>query len=218
MIKAVIFDMDGLLIDSEPFWRKAHIAILAENGFVATEDDVRGMAGKGTSHVVEEWRQRFGWDVAKNPEIEQRIVERVHEEVKREGKEMPGVSRFIRELHAHGVPMAVASSSAPDLILAVMQRLGLRDYMKALHSGKQEKRSKPFPDIFLSTARSLGVEPADCLVFEDSLNGIKAAKAAGMKCIAVPEEPYDRAVFAASQPNRIVASLKEMHWSDIQRL
>lgn len=218
MVKAVIFDMDGLLIDSEPFWRKAHITVLAEDGFVITEDDVRAMAGKGTSHVVEEWRSRFGWDAHLNPKIEDRIVGRVLEEVRRTGKELPGATALIRDLEKHHVPMAVASSSGPELIDAVLAKLGLRDYMQAIHSAKHEVRSKPFPDVFLSTAQSLGVSPANCLVFEDSLNGVKAAKAAGMKCIAVPEMPYDETLFIEAKPDRIVHSLEAIQWSDIREI
>jgi sugar-phosphatase len=218
MIKAVIFDMDGLLIDSEPFWRKAHIAVLAEDGFVITEDDVRGMAGRGTSQVVEEWRTRFGWDISKNPVVEERIVTEVFRQVQAGGKALPGATELIRELELHQVPMAVASSSGPELIDAVLRKLDIHHYMQAVHSGKHEKRSKPFPDVFLSAANSLGVAPANCLVFEDSLNGVKAAKAAGMKCIAVPEEPYDEVAFAAANPDRVVPSLTEVHWHDINDL
>lgn len=218
MIQAVIFDMDGLLIDSEPFWRKAHMSVLAEDGFVITEDDVRGMAGKGTSQVVETWRQRFGWEASQNAFIEDKIVHTVLEAVRENGKSLPGVKELVSELEAQGIPLAVASSSGPELIDTVLDRLELKDHIAIVHSAKNEKRSKPFPDVFLSTAQSLGVAPSDCLVFEDSLNGVKAAKAAGMKCIAVPEEPYDRMAFEAAGPECIISSLETIHWVDIQAL
>lgn len=218
MIQAVIFDMDGLLIDSEPFWRDAHVAVVGEKGFTLTHDDVRGMAGKGTSHVVEEWRQRFGWHPDENAAIEDRIVSHVLGEVKENGMALPGVRGLVKLLEKHDMPMAVASSSSQELIEIVMDRLGLREYMQVLHSAKHEKRSKPFPDVFLATAKSLQVGPVDCLVFEDSLNGVKAAKAAGMKCIAVPEQPYDETVFKAAGPDRIVGSLEEVTWELIQHV
>lgn len=114
--------------------------------------------------------------------------------------------------------MAVASSSSHRLIEVVLDRLGIRKFMQAVHSGEDEKRGKPFPDVFLSTAKSLGVTAAHCLVFEDSLNGVKAAKAAGMYCIAVPEEPYDRRLFEAESPDRIITSLEKISWKDIREL
>lgn len=218
MIKAVIFDMDGLLIDSEPFWRKSHQAVLAAMGYQVTEDEVRLVAGKRTSDQVALWQERFGFVEPPNNEITADIVDGVIRAIHEDGAPMAGVEQLVHELHAHGVPMAVASSSAMPLIKAVLDRLGLSGYMQAVHSGENEERGKPFPDVFLSTARTLGVAAADCLVFEDSLNGVRAAVTAGMKCIAVPEGPYDSAAFEAVKPERIIKSLEEVSWQDIDSL
>jgi len=218
MIQAVIFDMDGLLIDSEPFWRQSHCKVLARHGYEITEDDVRAMAGHRTADVTAHWRQRFGFSEPSNQILANQVVDEVIRSIHMHGQPMPGVDRLIRELHAQGIPMAVASSSSVRLIDVVLERLGIRTYMQAVHSGENEVRGKPFPDVFLSTARTLGVYPADCLVFEDSLSGIKAAKAAGMHCIAVPEEPYSRSTFAAAQPDKIVSSLEAVRWTDIQTM
>jgi len=217
MVEAVIFDMDGLLIDSEPHWRKSHAAVLAEIGHHVTDSDVRAAAGKRTGDQVEIWRERFGF-TEPNQEVTDRIVDGVIAAIRQNGTSMAGVDQLVAELRQHGVPMAVASSSSERLINVVLERLDIKKDMHAIHSGENEDRGKPFPDVFISTAKSLGVVAANCLVFEDSLNGVKAAKAAGMKCVAVPELPYDRAAFEAANPERIIRSLEEIHWPDIQAL
>lgn len=217
MIKAVIFDMDGLLIDSEPHWRQSHAKVLAELGHHITEDDIRAAAGKRTADQVEVWRDRFGFTES-NQAVTDKIVDGVIFAIQNQGSAMAGVELLVAELHRHDVPMAVASSSSERLIDVVLDRLGIRRYMQAVHSGENEEHGKPFPDVFLSTAKSLGVVASECLVFEDSLNGVKAAKAADMKCIAVPEYPYDRAAFEAAHPDRILLSLEAVHWADIQNI
>lgn len=216
MIKAVIFDMDGLLIDSEPYWRRSHKDTLALYGHTITEDDVRASAGKRTADQVTHWQQRFNFTAPSNEELTNQIVDGVIAAIHENGQPMAGVDVLIRELHKHHIPMAVASSSAERLIEVVLGRLGIKDYMQAIHSGENEMRGKPFPDVFLSTAQSLQVKPEACLVFEDSLNGVKAAKAAGMRCIAVPELPYDRVAFEAANPDQIIRSLEEVNWHSLQ--
>jgi sugar-phosphatase len=216
MLKAVIFDMDGLLVDSEPFWRKAHMAIVAEEGFTITEDDVRAMAGKGTNHVVDEWGERFGWDASKNPEITDRVVKNVISQVAESGKALPGVYDLIEMLQQHDIPMAVASSSMPELIDVTLNKLDIAKFMTIIRSTRDEKNSKPFPDVYLTVARLLDVEPSTCLVFEDALNGVRAAKAAGMTCVAVPELPYDPDRFA--EADLIVDFLEGFSWATIQDL
>lgn len=218
MIEAVIFDMDGLIIDSEPIWRASHREVFARYGRELSEDDVRAAAGMRTPDQVALWRGQFNLNHIPNDQVTDEIVEAVITAIHTSGVAMAGVDRLIRELHAHHMPMAVASSSTPRLIEVVLERLQLRDFMQAIHSAEHEERGKPFPDVFWATAKTLGVTAVNCLVFEDSLNGIKAAKAAGMKCIAVPELDYDRTAFEAAQPDRIVDSLEQIHWADIQSL
>lgn len=187
MIKAVIFDMDGLLIDSEPLWRRVHVATVANEGFRITEDDVRAMAGLSTKDVVERWQQRFGWSQNQNPRITAAILKNMIEQVRASGKPLPGVAQLIERLRKRNLKLAVASSSPPELIDAALNKLGLAYHMDVIHSAIHEKRAKPFPDVFIATAKQLRVQPDECIVFEDSPNGVKAAKAAGMRCIAVPE-------------------------------
>lgn len=127
MIKAAIFDMDGLLIDSEPFWRRAHVEALAEHGVTIVEDDVRKMAGQRTDEVVRHWRETHNLTHIPNETLEASVVKRVMESITLEGRELPGVRALILLFKNHAIPMAVASSSAPEVIETVLTKLGLKD-------------------------------------------------------------------------------------------
>lgn len=217
MIEAAIFDMDGLLIDSEPFWWKSHVEVLGRHGYIITDDDVRAAAGKRTADQVMVWQERFGWsDEISNETMTSDIVQGVTHLVHLNGTALPGVYDVIDILQQHNVLMAVASSSASSLIDAVLKRLDLTQFMQFAHSAEHEKRGKPFPDVFLSTAKKLGVNPENCVVFEDSLNGVLAAKAAGMKCVAVPEQPHDPTKFHMA--DLIVTSLEDINWQSLEKL
>jgi sugar-phosphatase len=188
MIKAAIFDMDGVLIDSEPFWREADIKTFATVGVNLTEEmclETMGLSCKGS---IQYWYERFKWTSTKTheqikDEIEAYVVKRVLES----GKPMPGVDYILSFFEKNNTQLALASSSSMHIIDAVLDRLNLRKRFKVTHSAQFEKAGKPEPDVFLTTAKLLGVKNEDCLVFEDSVNGVKAGLAAGMKVVAVPE-------------------------------
>lgn len=215
MLKAVIFDMDGLLIDSEPFWRSSHIAALAEHKVSITEDDVRQMAGRRTDEVVHHWRQTHGLQHIPNETLEASIVNKVIASIHTNGNELPGVRKLVAVFENHKIPMAVASSSAPEVIEAVLTKLGLDRHMRVVYSAKYEAFGKPHPGVFLTTAKKMGVDPNESLVFEDSLNGVRAAKAAGMKCIAVPELINIAKPEFTQEADLVVASLDDLSWHKI---
>ena len=217
MIAAVIFDMDGLLIDSEPFWRAAHVAALQPHGVQISEDDVRAMAGRRTDEVVHHWRTTRGLEHIDGKTLEAEVVEQVIASIRAHGAELPGVRHAISLFEAHEVPMAVASSSAPEIIDAVLDHLSLAKHMRLAYSAKYEEFGKPHPAVFITTAQKLGVPPADCLVFEDSLNGVLAAKAAGMRCAAIPEES-NRAKPQFAIADRVLSSLEELTWPMVEAL
>jgi mannitol-1-/sugar-/sorbitol-6-/2-deoxyglucose-6-phosphatase len=217
MIQAAIFDMDGLLIDSEPFWRQSHIEVNAAHGFKITEEDVRAMAGHRTDEVVRHWITLHDWQGADEKQLALETIGKVIEHVKESGLALPGVEEIFELLREHQIPIAVASSSVPELIEVVMERLGVANKVMLTHSAIHEEFGKPHPAVFLTTAKKLGVEAENCLVLEDALSGIRAAKAAGMKCIAVPEGA-NRSKHDFQIADVIVNSLEDISWEDIAAL
>lgn len=186
--KAVIFDMDGLLIDSEPYWKIAEKKIFGELGLQLDDDLLRQVMGFRLSEVVKHWYRYQPWPNPDFKKTEEDVLNCVMELIANHAEALPGVQSLLAYLHEQKMPMAIASSSAMRLIEAVVDKLNIRHYFQLLWSAEYEPYGKPHPGIFITTAQKLGVEPTQCLVFEDSVNGVIAAKAARMVCIAVPEE------------------------------
>ncbi len=188
MIKAIIFDLDGTLFDSEPLWRKAEIKVFGDRGLKLTDDDCRSTVGMQQLEVVKLWASRnpaLKWDVKEvNTALEAEVKRLFHVE----GNAMPGVVETIQMFQAKGLPMAVASASYPELIRLAVEKIGVLPFMHSLHSTSEGSYSKPHPEVFLRSAENMGVHPKNCLVFEDSLPGLIAGKAAGMHVVAIPDE------------------------------
>lgn len=218
MICAVIFDMDGLLVDNAHLWFKAERQILSGMGIEVDYEYVQSFAGFRTIEEVRAWKNDFGFTEPDDQVLADQVEGAVRKLVETEGKPLPGVVKLIEELASYHIPMAVASSSAMELITTTLRKIGVAQYMQAVHSGEHEKRGKPFPDVFLSAAKALDVEPEHCLVLEDALVGVQAAKTAGMKCIAVPEAGYDQAAFESKNPDMIVDSMENVGWNLIKEM
>lgn len=187
VISAVIFDMDGLLIDSEPFWRRAQVYAFDTVGVKLSENDMRLTMGRRVDEVVEHWYHERPWNGASQKDIEALIVDKVVELVKSEGKPRPGVKYILEFFKAKQVPMALASSSASEIIKTVVDAFGIKDYFKQIYSAENETHGKPHPGVYITAASLLGVPVHRCLVFEDSPSGVLAAKAAKMMCVAIPD-------------------------------
>lgn len=187
--RAVIFDMDGVLIDSEPLWRRAEIRCFGEVGLALTEDDCRQTMGRRIDEVVGHWYERRPWPDPHHGALVERIVDAVVALVEAEGEPMAGVHGAVDLVAGLGLPLAVASSSPRRLIDATLRRLGIADAFAVVHSAEDESLGKPHPGVYLTTAARLGVPAAGCVAIEDSVNGLRSAQAAGMRCLVVPEAP-----------------------------
>lgn len=191
MLRAVVFDMDGLLIDSEPLWVRAEIEVFGEVGVVLGEEDCAKTKGLRVDDVIAYWYARHAWDTRAPKDVEDLLVTRVAELVAAEGVALRGVANAIAVAKQEGRKLALASSSPMKIIEAALGRLGLADAFAVVQSAETLPLGKPHPGIFLETARRLGVAPVECIVLEDSLTGVLAAKSARMACIAVPVDHPD---------------------------
>jgi len=188
--EAVIFDMDGVLLDSEPYWQDAEIEVFGRLGLHLTREDCRRTMGMRVDQVVALRHAQHPWAGPSLPEVEEAIVGRVVELVRERGEALPGVVGALDFFEGRRLRLALASSSSYVLIQAVLDRLGLGGRFEVVYSAEEEPCGKPDPGVYLTTAAKLGVDPGRCVAIEDSLAGVRAAKAAGMRCVAVP----DRAV------------------------
>jgi HAD superfamily hydrolase (TIGR01509 family) len=185
--RALIFDMDGLLVDSEPLWHRVEREFAKDRGGDFTEAMALQCTGQGIGNTILFMGERLGFSV----DVERDIVEIVDRFIAHvDGLVLkPGAQEFLDEARGK-TRMALASSSPRRLIDAVLGRFVLRDYFEVAVSGQEVARAKPWPDVFLRAAELVGEEPGRCLALEDSLNGAKAARAARMTVIAVPEGDF----------------------------
>jgi mannitol-1-/sugar-/sorbitol-6-/2-deoxyglucose-6-phosphatase len=217
MLQAVIFDMDGLLIDSEPHWRTAEIAVFGKLGLTLTEEQCMQTMGLRLDEVVRHWHERHPWEGRSLKEVEEEILDAVEDLVNSQGQAMAGVTEVLELFRRQHFRIALASSSSLRLITCVLHKLGIRELFAVVHSAEFEEYGKPHPAIFLSTARQLGLAPTQCLVFEDSFNGLIAAKAARMKTVAVPEgEAYGQTRYDFA--DLILRSLVEFNLHHLEQL
>lgn len=217
MLLALLFDMDGLLIDSEPLWHEAEIYGFGLAGLCLTAEQCLETTGLRVDEVVQFRYAERPWAAPSQDAVAAAIAGRVVELVRARGVLKPGVAEALGFARASGLRIALASSSPYVIIDAVLDTLGLRSAFEVIHSAEEEARGKPEPDVYLTTARKLGVEPAACLALEDSPNGVVAAKAAGMKCIAIPE-PVLRNDPRLARADAILGSLIEVDAELLNRL
>ena len=197
MIEAVIFDMDGLLIDTEPIWRKVEIEKFRKAGLELTEDDCRQTMGMRLDEVVKYWHSRHPWNSPSKEELHKDILDGMEKAIMEEGEPLPGAIEAVRSAKRMGLKTAIASSSPKRLIDATTERLGIAKCIDLSVTAWGLAYGKPHPEVFLVTAEKLGVTPEKCLVLEDSFHGMIGALAAKMKTWVVPENPEDERYRAA---------------------
>lgn len=214
---AAIFDLDGLLIDSEPIWRRVEIATFADAGVTLTEEMCAATMGWRLDAVVDHWTRRFGLPTTVRERVAREVVARMASEVGAVGEAMPGAADAVERFHDRGLAIAVCSSSPPAVIAAALTRLALPAPIAVVHSAFDEEHGKPHPAAYLSTAARLGVAPSACVALEDSPAGAIAAAAARMVVVAVPDRSFhDPSAFAFC--DAVVGSLDEVDDHLVDRL
>jgi beta-phosphoglucomutase len=184
-IRAVIFDMDGVLVDSEPLINAAAIAMFREKGLVVQSDDFLPFVGAGEDRYIGGVAEHYGLPLDV-PAAKHRTYEIYLDLVPSRLEAFPGVLELVHACREAGLLIAVASSADMIKVRANLETIGLPvKFWDAVVTGEDVKNKKPAPDIFLSAARKLGVTAPECVVVEDAVNGIQAAHAAGMRCVAV---------------------------------
>jgi HAD superfamily hydrolase (TIGR01509 family) len=216
MIGAVIFDMDGLLVDSEPVWDKARAMRARQAGKSWTTDDHKAVMGVSTAEWVDYMIRRLALTAA--PEtVEADIVAQMEALYEREIPFCEGAVAAVAQAAAT-YPVGLASGSPRRLIDAVTGHPDLAGKFKAILSGDQVPKGKPAPDVYLAVAKALGVAPQNCVCLEDSGNGILAGKNAGMRVIAVPDPRFPPSADKIRQADVVLDSLTQFSLATITGL
>ena len=209
-IKAVIFDMDGVLIDSENLWQRAEQDLFREVGVHISDELLVQTRGLRSSEMVDHWCRTFSFTSESPETLNERYNIRMIEEMRTRVPLMEGAVEALRFFLDKGLLLGLASCSTMDQIEAAMEKHGLTHYFRLMVSASEGMPGKPHPEIYLETADRLGVEPVECLAIEDSFYGVIAAKAARITVLAMPDpEEYDQERFGAADMK--IRSLTEIN-------
>lgn len=196
-IKAVIFDMDGTLIETSRMWKAAEMEVFSSLGVEVSETLSQLTESMTTTRVTEFWFAQFPWKGPSLAEVERSVIRRVEQLVLEEGEAIDGVVESLSFFAERGLKLALASNAPMDVISAVLTKLNIGSYFDEVVSADHVISGKPDPHIFEFTSRKLGLDPDECLVVEDSVSGVLGAKRAGMQVLAItshlatsPESDY----------------------------
>lgn len=188
MIKAVLFDMDGTLIDTEKYYRIFWPKAMAEFGYRMTDEQVLSMRSLGRPFAPAQLKEWFGENLDYYA-IRARRTEMMEECLDREGIQLkPGAVQILEFLHDRGIPAAVATATPPERTEKYLQATGIRSYFTKVISATQVKEGKPSPDIYLFACGEMGLRPEECMAVEDSPNGVLSAYRAGCRVVMVPDQ------------------------------
>ncbi|MDF2624156.1 MAG: 2-deoxyglucose-6-phosphatase [Kosakonia cowanii] len=200
---AAIFDMDGLLIDSEPLWDRAELEVISSLGVdITRRGELPDTLGLRIDMVVDLWYAQQPWSGPSRQQVTARIIERAIALVEAERPLLPGVREALALCKANGLRVGLASASPLHMLEKVLAMFDLRDSFDALASAESLPYSKPHPQVYLDCAAKLGVDPLACVALEDSVNGMIASKAARMRSIVVPDEEH------RADPRYVLANVK----------
>lgn len=188
MIKAVIFDLDGIIIDSEPLWKQAEYRIFQSVGIDLTPEMSRQTTGFDSQSTIQYWYERFPWKNKSLFRVYKELMEEIQPCYEADAEPKEGFLDVLQYFKDDGLTLAIASSTPLKLITMALKRFHLFDFFRIVHSSENDEYGKPHPAVYLNTAKKLNIHPLRCLAFEDSFHGAIAAKAASMKVVVVPEE------------------------------
>ncbi len=207
--KAILFDMDGVLIDSEWLIRAASIQSLQEYGIRAKHEDFLEFTGMGEDRFIGGVAEKYG--LTYDPAMKQRAYDFYGQRVKEDAVVPIGVKEMLETLHSRGIKLAICSAADRGKVLYNLSALGVpQELFTAIVSGNEVTRKKPFPDIYLKGAELVGEDPADCLVAEDAVSGVQAAHAAGMDAAAVPTTFSKEQLRSAAAPEYLLNEIREL--------
>ena len=207
-MQAVVFDLDGVLVDSEPLWEEVRRGLVAERGGRWAPDSQRRLMGMSTP----EWARYLSEDLGVGLPPDQVAAEVIDRMVARYTSHVPLMAAAVDTVRTFAArwPLGLASSSPPRLIEAVLQPAGLRACFEAVLSTEQVAHGKPAPDIYLAVTAALGFPPAACAAVEDSSNGLRSAAAAGLRVIAIPQPRYPPDADAVARASLVLPNLAEL--------
>jgi HAD superfamily hydrolase (TIGR01509 family) len=208
VIAAVVFDLDGVIIDSEAVWNDARRALVLERGGTWRDDSQRAMMGMSSTEWSTYMHEELGVDLGPD-EISAAVVGRLVDLYRQRVPLIPGAREAVTRL-AGRWPLGLASSANREIIDLVLELTGLGAHFRATVSSEEVPRGKPAPDVYLEAARRLGVAATDCAAVEDSANGLRSAAAAGMKVVAVPNREFPPAPDALALADHVLESIAEL--------
>lgn len=187
-IQGVIFDFDGVIVDSEPIWQKAEREIMATEGLIISESDNLKTKGLATFEAVNYWCSQLEKTTKSPALLTQELNQSVMELLKSEGKLKKGVIEILEFWKSKGLPMGIASGSSMHHIKTILDKFDLNNFFNLVYSIDFERFGKPHPGIYISACKKLKIDPVYSVAFEDSFNGILAGKAAKMKVVALLDD------------------------------
>jgi HAD superfamily hydrolase (TIGR01509 family) len=217
MLKAVLFDMDGVIVDTEPLHHKAYQQMFSEVGIDVSSEMYEGFTGQSTYGICVQLCSYF--KLHQDPQELVQIKRNNFTKLFFEDDDLQlleGVKDLILDYHANGLALVLASSASMFTINNITKRFGLNQYFKDKLSGADLKASKPHPEIFINAASSAGVSPNECIVIEDSTNGIKAAKSAGIFCIAYKSEHSKNQDYTLA--DMLISNYEEINYGSIKNI
>ncbi|RYE18846.1 MAG: hexitol phosphatase HxpB [Sphingobacteriales bacterium] len=217
MINTVLFDMDGLLLDTEPLWGESMLRIAEKHGIPITRERFKETTGLRIYEVTDHWAIRFPWQGAAPKVVAEEILDDIIALSKKRASVLPGVIKSLQLLQDHSYKIGLASSSPARMIDELVHHFGIKNYFHCITSADVVELGKPHPAVFLHCAQSLGSLPIHCLVLEDSVNGMIAGKAARMKVLVVPDAlHFDDPRFALADAK--LSTLEDLDLDMLKRL